>query len=82
MAMVRICEHCGKPTETQLVRVCDVCKAPCGETAYQFPVPAVLLNNDGREFTAADSSMTDVCERCAKNSADTVLSTLLVKAQG
>jgi hypothetical protein len=49
---------------------------------YQYPVPSVLTDNSGIEFKAFDSSMTDVCEKCADERPADVIATLRKKAEG
>jgi len=63
-------------------RVCDVCKAEAMVKCYQFSVPSVLTDNSGIEFAPDDSSMTDVCEKCADERPADVIATLRKKAEG
>lgn len=63
-------------------RVCDICGAEAMETCYEFSVPSVLIDNDGREFKAVDSSGTDVCPDCVAKRQVDIVATLVKKAQG
>ena len=61
-------------------RICDICGNATGETAYQFSVPALLINNNGREQNPSDSSATDVCDECTTTRQSDIVATLIKKA--
>ena len=46
-------------------RICDICGKQTGATAYQINVPALLIDNNGRDQKPSDSTSTDVCDKCA-----------------
>ena len=64
-------------------RVCDLCGASIMEgTAYMFPVPSVLTDNSGADAKAVDSSMTDVCLKCATTRQADIVAKIVAKATG
>lgn len=51
-----------------MTRVCDICEGKSAMAkAYQFSVPALLIDNDGKNQPPSDSSQTDVCDDCIKD---------------
>ena len=66
-----------------MTRVCDFCGGSLMEgESHQFPIPSVLIDNDGTGFTAADSSMTDVCLACEEKRPAEIIARLVAKARG
>lgn len=65
-----------------MTRICDICGKPAMDLCYQFAVPSVLTNNDGREFKPVDPSMTDVCGACLTEDPGRVVAQLVAKAVG
>ena len=63
-------------------RVCDICGAEAMKTCYEFSVPSVLIDNNGREFTPFDSSGTDACPECIVTRRADIVAVLIKKAQG
>ena len=62
-------------------RICDICGEDAGAgKAYQFPRPAVLVDNDGAGPQGFDASMTDVCEACSTGKKASVVTKLVDKA--
>ena len=61
-------------------RICDICGKATGTLAYQFSVPAQLIDNNGKDQNPGDSSATDVCSTCAKGKQAEIVALLVKKA--
>jgi hypothetical protein len=65
---------------TPIKRVCDICNADITTgTGYQFTIPSVLIDNDGKEQAPLDSSQTDVCPECTTKRPADVVARLIAK---